>query len=223
MKTLEELPLSKKTKIIVEIWLKDWLKMLIKNADGREGTVYRADFEKNDFFYFTNCNDILLNDPEARGQEHNRKIQIRKRTIMAQLLIKNLLGGEYVEWKKNKCSHCGYHNRYIDSLPDGNGHFLFCPNCLYTTIGTYPNGYDTCISGVRSKLHGKFIGDIGTAKQISDALQQTIKGRNLDTSKILKSWKEEDEKYTADLKQNLKKIVKPSKEAKKMMKKHGIK
>lgn len=92
MKTINDLKISKKAKLVVKTWLEEWLNTLIAQADGKEGTVYRADFINQDFFYFTNCNDILLENPEAASVESNRKIQLRKRTIMAQLFVKTLLG-----------------------------------------------------------------------------------------------------------------------------------
>jgi len=167
MKTLKDLKLSKPTEKKVEAWLQEWLDMLIKNANGREGTVYRANFENNSFFYFTDCTDVLGNDPEARGMENNRRIQIRKRVIMSQLLIKNLLGR--TDWIKIKCSHCGYPDRWIDGIGDGFGHFIFCPRCWYTTIGTYPGGYLTCMPCINKKLRTKYIAD-AKLKEILDKL-----------------------------------------------------
>lgn len=154
MKNLKDLKLPKKFEIEVNNWLCDWLEMLKKQANGREGCVHRADFENNDFFYFTDCTDILSKDPEAKGVEDNRNIQLRKRTVMAQLLIKTLLGINNP--KKIKCSHCGFEDRYIDALPNGGGHFLYCPKCHYTNICTYPGYYATCIEDVLKIIKKKF-------------------------------------------------------------------
>ena len=91
MKTLKELKLCPKAKAKVEAWLHEWLEMLIKNADGREGNVYRADFEGKNFFYFTDCRDLVSKEVESTGQEANRKIVVRKRYVMNQLLLKAML------------------------------------------------------------------------------------------------------------------------------------
>jgi len=169
MKTIEDLKLPKRYKCRIKAWLEEWLNMLIAEANGRQGTVYRANFEKNDFFYFTDCTDILSKDPEAKGQEENREIQIRKRVVMSQLLIKNLLG--QTNWKKNKCSHCGFENRWIEVIGDGYGHFLYCPRCHYTTIGTYPGGYATCMENIRIKIAKEY-------REMAEPLGIKLKAKN---------------------------------------------
>ena len=158
MKSLEALKLSKKAKAIVKTWLEEWLTIFELQADGKEGTVFRANFEELDFFYFTNCNDILLNNPESKGVEANEKIIKRKRAVHQQLFIKTLLGTLVL--KKNKCSHCGYHNRYIHGLPNGTGHFLYCPNCKYTTVGTYPEGFEHCMNIIKGMVAEKNLDEI---------------------------------------------------------------
>lgn len=158
MKTINDLKLSKKAKAVVRTWLDEWLDMFIAQANGRQGTVHRADFANDDFFYFTDCTDVLSKDPEAKGQEESRSIIKRKQKVMLQLLIKTLLGT--VECKKIKCSHCGYPDRYIGPLSNGTGHFLYCPKCQYTNICTYPSGYKTCVDDVKYKslpLRNKFL------------------------------------------------------------------
>lgn len=133
MKSLKELKLSRKTKQKVETWLLEWLEMLIQQADGQQGNVHRADFVKEDFFYFTNCNDILAEDPESLSKETNPKITRRKQKVMLQLFIKNLLGVKV--GKVIKCSHCGYEGMLIDGTY--NGHFTFCPKCKYLVVNGY--------------------------------------------------------------------------------------
>jgi len=178
MKTLKDLNISKQAKKTVENWLQEWLDMLITVANGREGTVYRADFENDSFFYFTDCTDILGDDPKAKGHENNRKIQIRKRVIMSQLLIKNLLGK--TDWIKIRCSHCGHPDRWIDVIGDGFGHFIFCPKCWYTTIGTYPGGYVTCMPNINKKLQIKYAAD----KKLKEVLEQLSEFVTVKKSKI---------------------------------------
>lgn len=155
MKTIDDLKLSKKSKAVVKTWLEEWLNTFIAQARGREGTVHRADFLADDFFYFTDCTDILHDNPESQGYEDNVKIRKRKQKVMLQLLIKTLLGT--VKCKKIKCSHCGFSDRYIGPLSNGTGHFLYCPNCKYTTIATYPDGYKSCIGDIEKyKLKDSF-------------------------------------------------------------------
>ena len=133
MKTLNDLKLTPKDRKKVEAWLREILDMFIEKADGQEGSVFRADFENLDFFYFTNCNDILKDDPEYKAQETNKKIRRRKEYVKLQLLIKTLLG-EKVGQKK-KCTHCGYEDCYINGV--SNGHYIFCPKCKKITLVSY--------------------------------------------------------------------------------------
>lgn len=125
MKSIKDLKLTKATEKKVENWLKEILGALIIQADGRKGNVYRADFDNQDFFYFTECNDLVSKEVESKSVESSLDIRKRKRVIMSQLLIRNLLG-EKLE-KKIKCSHCGYEECTIDSTY--NGHYTFCPKC----------------------------------------------------------------------------------------------
>ena len=151
MKTLKDLKLRKATKERVQEWLKDWLELFIAQADGRQGNVYRADFQKGDFFYFTNCNDILAKDPECKARETNPKIIKRKQRIMLQLLIKTLLGENV--GKKIKCTHCGYEDREINSIY--NGHYTYCPKCQYLTINGYLDTMAESTKQVLAKLTEK--------------------------------------------------------------------
>jgi len=143
MKTLDELDLSPRVKAKVEKWLKEWVAHFTALADGRVGNVYRANFEKMDIFYFTDCRDIILNGK-------NSQVQKRKRMIMLQLLLRYLTGEKV--GKKITCSHCGHDNVYIGSRPSGGGHYMYCPKCQKTDVCTYPKFYDTTMDEVKSEL-----------------------------------------------------------------------
>jgi len=71
MKTLNDLKLTKRTRDKVYTWLGEWLDMMIEQANGEEGTVIRANFPEDDFFFFTACKDILNKDPESLSKETN--------------------------------------------------------------------------------------------------------------------------------------------------------
>lgn len=150
MKTLNDLNLCKESRKKVEDWLQEWLDLFIKQANGKQGWVYRADFENNDFFYFTDCKDILEKDPEAKGQENNPTIRNRKRKVLMQLFIKTLMGKKL--GTTIKCNHCGFSPCRIEGLPDRNGHWVYCPKCKKTDIHVFPEGYDTCIDTIKQEI-----------------------------------------------------------------------
>ena len=155
MRTLKDLKLTKQTEAKVKAWLDEWLEHFIEAAQGETANVYRADFDKMDFFYFTNCNDVLSKDPESLGDESNLTIRKRKRTIMLQLFVRTLLGEEL--GTKLKCSHCGYPEMHIDGTDNGGGHFTYCPKCHYTAFNTYPEFYAEFIKYMKMKLIEKGI------------------------------------------------------------------
>lgn len=146
MKTLKELKLSKKTKQRVEAWLLEWLEMLIQQADGRQGSVIRADFEKNDFFFFTECNDLV--GKESKSDEANLGIRSRKRKVVPQLFVKTLLGEKL--GRKSPCSHCGYEDRLVMHMY--NGHFVYCPHCGYLVLNGYIETVEESLKGVMTML-----------------------------------------------------------------------
>lgn len=154
MKTLNDLGLHKKTKKKVEDWLQEWLDLFEKQANHKHAWVYRANFEGNDFFYFTDCKDILEKDPEAKGQENNLAIRSRKRKIMMQLFLKTLLG-QKLGLITITCNHCGYRGCWIEGLRDGNGHWVFCPKCKKTDVHVFPGGYDTCMDTIQQEIAKK--------------------------------------------------------------------
>ena len=153
MRTLVDLKLHKKTHEKVEAWLQEWLDLFIKQANGKQGWIYRADFEHNDFFYFTDCKDILEKDPEAKGQENNLDIRRRKRKVLLQLFVKTLLGKKL--GTTITCNHCGFSPCWIEGLKDGNGHWVYCPKCKKTDIHVFPEGYDNCMRIIRAEINKK--------------------------------------------------------------------
>lgn len=148
MRTLKDLKLCKKSHAKVEAWLHEWLDMLIKNAQGQQGNVYRANFETMKFFFFTDCRDLVSKEVESASQEASKKIIVRKRYVMAQLLMKSLLGE--VKLLKIKCTHCDCKEVWIDSF-DG-GYFKYCQKCGKTDISTFPNSLHTCSKDVGRKI-----------------------------------------------------------------------
>lgn len=143
MKTLEDLKLCPKAKAKIELWLTEWIQHFTDLADGRTGNVYRADFEKMDIFYFTDCKDIILDNK-------NNQVLKRKRMIMLQLLLKYLTGEKIGH--KIICSHCGHDDVYIGSRPSGGGHFMYCSRCGKTDVCTYPDFYDSTMDEVKREL-----------------------------------------------------------------------
>jgi len=156
MKKLKELGLKPKDLLKVKNWLNQWMQHFTKMADGNRETVERYNLENLDFFYFTDCRDILSKNPESKGVEDAEAIRKRKKAIEYRLLFRALLGEEL--GKKRPCSHCGNDDRWINSLGDGTGHYLFCPKCGMTTVVTYPIGYKTCMQRVLDDLkkHGYY-------------------------------------------------------------------
>lgn len=151
MKTLNDLSLCKKSRKKVEGWLQEWLDLFIKQANGKQGWAYRADFENNDFFFFIDCKDILEKDPEARAHENNSAIRSRKQKVLLQLLMKTLMGKENI-CDTIKCSHCRFSPCWIEGLEDGTGHWTFCPKCRKLEVQVFPEGYDNCINKIKREI-----------------------------------------------------------------------
>jgi len=153
MRTLNDLNLKAKDKAKVRIWLMEIIKHYKKMSDGDRETVHRFDMGNLDFFYFTDCRDILSKNPESKRAEDIESIKKRKKAIEYKLIFETLLGKKL--GKKRPCSHCGNDDRIIDSLGNNAGHFLFCEKCGMTTIVTYPIDYKTCIETMMTRLRVK--------------------------------------------------------------------
>jgi hypothetical protein len=147
---LKDLGLSPKDYRKVKNWLNNFVAHFTNKAEGAKGTVERYDLENLDFFYFTDCRDVLNKHPESKGQEDNKKIIRRKRAVEYQLIFRRLLGEQL--GKNRPCSHCGNGYRWINSLGDGTGHYIYCPKCAMTTVVTYPDGYNTCIDRIKQDI-----------------------------------------------------------------------
>lgn len=153
-KSIKEWGLDPTTEKIVRKELEKWLSMFKDYAEGAEGNVYRADFTNPEafrrLFFFTDCRDILSKNPESRGDELGKTIRLRKRYVLMQLLIKNILDGPIK--KEMKCTHCGDNNVWIDSLSNLGGHYKFCPKCGKTDLCIYPFSYEKAVETLRSDL-----------------------------------------------------------------------
>lgn len=148
MRTIKDLKLRKKTEQKVSAWLNEWLELFVKQADGRQGNVIRADFANNDFFFFTDCKDIVHKDPEDRSDETNPKMRSRKRKVVLQLFVKTLLGEKL--GRKSPCTHCGFEDRIVRAMY--NGHFVYCPHCGYLVVNGYIRTMKKSIEGVLEEL-----------------------------------------------------------------------
>lgn len=151
MRTINDLGLCKKSREKVEGWLLEWLDLFRRQADGKHAWVYRADFEGSDFFFFTDCKDILERDPEARAQENNLAIRNRKRKVMMQLLLKTMLGMD-LGLITITCNHCNHRGCWIEGIGDGTGHWVYCPKCEKTDVHVFPMGYATCMEKIQERI-----------------------------------------------------------------------
>lgn len=133
MKTLQDLKLRKKTEKKILRWLGEWLQLMKDQASGEEGTVIRANFVDDDFFFFTNCKDLMEENPESLSVENDVKIRKRKSKVMLQLLLKTLMGEKL--GRKSPCTHCGYEDRIVKAMH--NGHYVYCPKCKYLVVNGY--------------------------------------------------------------------------------------
>ena len=149
-KSIKDWGLDPTTEKVVRAELENWLAMFKEHADGAEGNVYRADFINKDLFFFTDCRDILSKNPEASGVEVSKDIRLRKRYVLMQLLIRNILDGPIK--KEMKCSHCGDNNVFIDSLSNLGGHYKYCPKCGKTDLCIYPFSYEKAVETLKSDL-----------------------------------------------------------------------
>jgi len=70
---------------------------------------------------------------------------------MMQLFLKTLLG-QSLGLITITCNHCGYKGCWIEGLKDGNGHWVYCPKCKKTDVHVFPEGYDTCMDTIKSKI-----------------------------------------------------------------------
>lgn len=148
LKNLDELNLDKRSKKKVQQWMNQWLSHLIEFADGREGNVTKADFQNMDFFYFTDCKDILDKDPHLEKGENQRKMRWRKSAVMLQLMLKSMLGQKL--GRVLKCTHCGYEG--VDTLYCNGGYWKWCPKCKRIIVDTYIWSFAESISDVSKQL-----------------------------------------------------------------------
>jgi len=136
MKRLDDLNISKNAKKEVQSWINEYIEHFKNLADGQEGNVFRNDFENDDIFFWTNCNDIVEKYPDEKDKEVEL-MRKRKRNVLHQIFLKYLLG-ENID-RKAKCSHCGGKNVLIDSYSHGG--YRFCPDCKMISPYVHPGHY----------------------------------------------------------------------------------
>lgn len=145
LKFVDEWNLDPKSKAKVKRELRKWIQEFIIRSEGAVPEVHKLNFKTDEIFFFTNCQDILSKNPEAKGIEDAQRIRDRKSSIMFYLFLKQMIG-DRIDIVKSKCSHCGYTEMDIQSCYDGYGYFHYCPKCKMTIVVTYPNGYLTTFS-----------------------------------------------------------------------------
>lgn len=148
LQTLDELKLCPKSKRKVQKWLETWLSHLIEQAGGQQGNVYKADFLNMDFFYFTNCQDILAADPLLKDPKNQRKMRWRKSNVLVQLFVKSLLGRQLA--KKRPCTHCGAED--TETLYCQNGYWIWCKKCKRVILDTYAPDFSVAAISVLEQL-----------------------------------------------------------------------
>lgn len=153
VKILDELDLCEEDRTKVHVWLYEWINH-IEEQIGVENTARPrvVDFKNWKFFYFTNCQDIINEDPKFEKEITEVEMNRRKSTIFLELFIKYLINPNDVN-PKLECNHCGGENCTMESLHDDEhgkmGHIDICPECGRTQIVTYPGNYDHVIPLVK--------------------------------------------------------------------------
>ena len=134
IKRVKDWGLDKDSEKIVRKELRKWVKEFISRADGRKGTVRKYDTIKDEYFFFTDCRDIVSGKSDASMGK-------RKDNVDKSLLFKDLLG----ELKINpiECTHCGFIG--IDITNINGGFFKYCPECHNIIINTYLSNVEICI------------------------------------------------------------------------------
>lgn len=149
-KTVDKWNLSDGAKDVIKRELQKWLDMLIEQADGKTGNVIRADFIKDDFYFYTDCRDIMKNDPEWKSDETNNKVRSRKIKVLHQLLLRQIMGQKL--GRKLTCTHCG-NEETITKCENGN--FKYCPHCKKIRLIGYLPTFDKTVESMLKLLEAK--------------------------------------------------------------------
>lgn len=134
LKFLDELNIDNKSKAIVKDALKKWIDEFIKRADGRTGNVMKCDFKEADYFFFTDCKDIIGMETEEEGIGKKFRIRKRKRDVFLSLFLKQFIGDK-IDFGNRKCTHCGFDPMDFEHM--SGGFYKYCPRCERIIMDTY--------------------------------------------------------------------------------------
>ena len=126
LKYIDEWGLDKRTKRIVKDYLREWLLEFIDRADGQMGNPQKLNWKEDEVAFFTDYRDILSKTKESRCYETDSRIRKRKRNVLMQLFLRQLLGDE-IKLPLLQCSHCGYAPMDFEGCE--NGYYRYCPEC----------------------------------------------------------------------------------------------
>ena len=152
-KYLDELEIYDATIILrIKTWLQEWVDEFKKRANGREGTVRYLDFKKNEYFFYTDCQDLeqMVQNKTLTQAECDAKERQRKRDVFIQLFLKELISGKPTIFKQ-KDTHCGSENMELFGLGLV-GAVTYCPDCGRVVIDTSVADIDIAVETLRKKL-----------------------------------------------------------------------
>lgn len=139
-------------KLVITLWLGEWIDEFRKRANGREGTVRYCDFKKNDYFFYTDCQDLeqMVQNKTITQTECDAKERQRKRDVFMQLFLKELISGKPTIFKQ-KDTHCGSENMEIFGLGLV-GAVTYCPDCGRVVIDTTITDINIAVDVLLKKL-----------------------------------------------------------------------
>jgi len=135
---VDEWNLGFKAKSVVKRELRKWRDVFIERANGETGSVEKCDWKNDELFFFTDCHDLMGDNPESKAVEDEMLIRRRKRNVMMQLFLKQLVGDK-IKIAQKKCSHCGFEPMDIEGA-GSDGYYRYCPKCSRLVIDTYVPG-----------------------------------------------------------------------------------
>jgi hypothetical protein len=132
-KVVDEWNIPDKYKKKVKDEMNKWVEHFTFLADGKTANVRKLDYINDDVLFYTDCKDILLNNPESKHKEKNKKILKRKHNVSRALLLDTITNNKKA--KQLKCTHCGSSDYYFISLDEST--FEYCYNCDRMILDTY--------------------------------------------------------------------------------------